>query len=383
MNEGILFVDDDPNILEGYQRKLQHVLRVRTAQGAHLGLREIQEKGPFAVVVADMNMPLMNGIEFLKRVREMAPDTVRMMLTGNSDVKTAMDAVNEGCVFRFLTKPCPSKLMGDSLLAAIQQYRLVTSEKELLAGTLSRTAELLAEVLSWVNPEAFGRTVQLRNTALSIAYQLKVKDEWEIGLAATLSQLGVMAIPGEILVKMDVGAPMTDEEKNVFESIPGVGHDLIERIPRLEDVAKIILYQRKCFNGDGFPSDEVKEANLPLGARILKVANDFHELRATGLDRAECIKQMKGRAGHYDPSVLQIFEQEKTAALAEGRPSQVVPFAFADLQAGAILASPIETSTGRTLIVEGTVVSEALLIRLRKYTETNGIRQPIQILVPG
>ena len=134
MDERILFVDDDPNILEAYQRKLQHVLHVRTAQGPHLGLREIQEKGPFAVVVADMNMPLMNGVEFLKKVREIAPDTVRMMLTSNSDIKTAMDAVNEGAVFRFLTKPCPSTLMGDSLAAAIKQHRLITAEKEVWRG---------------------------------------------------------------------------------------------------------------------------------------------------------------------------------------------------------------------------------------------------------
>ena len=134
MEERILFVDDDPNILEAYHRKLQHVLHVRTAQGPHLGLREIEEKGPFAVVVADMNMPLMNGVEFLARVREFAPETVRMMLTGNSDIKTAMDAVNEGCVFRFLTKPCPSKLMGDSLAAAIKQHRLITAEKEVWRG---------------------------------------------------------------------------------------------------------------------------------------------------------------------------------------------------------------------------------------------------------
>ncbi len=143
MHERILFVDDDPNILEAYQRKLQHVLIVHIALGPHVALREIREKGPFAVVVADMNMPLMNGLEFLKKVKNIAPETVRMMLTGNSDIKTAMDAVNEGSVFRFLTKPCPSKLMGDSLVAAIQQYRLITSEKEILEGTLKGTVELL------------------------------------------------------------------------------------------------------------------------------------------------------------------------------------------------------------------------------------------------
>lgn len=381
MDEWILFVDDDPNILEAYQRKLQHVLHVRTAQGPHVGLREIREKGPFAVVVADMNMPLMNGVEFLKEVREIAPDTVRMMLTGNSDVKTAMDAVNEGAVFRFLTKPCPSKLMGDSLIAAIQQYRLITVEKELLEGTLKGTAELLTEVLSWVNPEAFGHTVQLRNTAISIAKKLNVKNQWEIGLAATLSQLGVMAIPQEILLKISRHEELTDSEKKTLDSVPAVGHDLIERIPRLGEVAKIILYHRKRFNGEGFPEDDVRENKIPLGARILKASDDFHGLRASGLSRQECIKEMKDRDGWYDPGVLQALDRDTITSSVQPATTQVMAISFKDLRVGLTLACPIETSAGRALIAAGTVISEALLIRLKKFAETNSLQEPIEIII--
>ena len=381
MNEWILFVDDDPNILEGYQRKLQHVLHVRTAQGPHVGLREIKEKGPFAVVVADMNMPLMTGVEFLKNVQEIAPDTVRMMLTGNSDIRVAMDAVNEGNVFRFLTKPCPSKLMGDSLIAAIEQYRLITAEKELLEGTLKGTAELLTEILSWVNPEAFGRTVQLRNTALSIATKLNANNQWEIGLAATLSQLGVMAIPQEILTKMSQNVALTGEEKLVLESMPAVGHELIERIPRLGDVAKIVLYQNKQFQGGGFPNDAVSQGKIPLGARILKISHDFHELRATGLPRQECIKEMKNRDGWYDPAIMQVLDRDSAAAIASSSAAQVIPISLKDLRTGFTLASPILTANGKTLIAVETPISEALLIRLKKYVETNSIQEPIEVII--
>lgn len=381
MEEWILFVDDDPNILEGYQRKLQHVLHVRTAQGPHLGLREIKDKGPFAVVVADMNMPLMNGIEFLKNVRDMTPDTVRMMLTGNSDIRVAMEAVNEGCVFRFLTKPCPSKLMGDSLVAGIEQYRLVTSEKELLEGTLKGTAELLTEVLSWVDPEAFGRTVQLRNTASNIAAKLDAKNQWEIGLAATLSQLGVMAMPQETLLKAAQGEELTEQEKKTLDSVPGVGHDLIERIPRLAEVANIVLYQRKQFNGEGYPEDNVRENKIPLGARILKVSNDFHELRASGLSREECMGKMKTRDGWYDPVVIQALEREVYVSAAKIGVRQVVPLELKDLRAGLTLAAPVVTVAGRTLIAAGTVISDALLIRLHKCAETNRIQEPIDIVI--
>ena len=380
MNERILFVDDDPNILEGYQRKLQHVLLVRTALGPHAGLREIMEKGPFAVVVADMNMPVMNGVEFLKKVRENAPDTVRMMLTGNADIKTAMDAVNEGNVFRFLTKPCPSKLMGDSLIAAIEQYRLITAEKELLDGTLRGTAELLTEILSWVSPDSFGLTVQLRNTALSIAQKMNVKNLWEIGLAATFSQLGVMAIPQDIMLKISLKAPLTEDEKKVWKSIPAVGHDLIERIPRLAEVAKIVLYQNKHYNGEGFPTDGEIEDKIPIGARILKISSDFHEMRSNGLSRQDCFKEMKRREGWYDPAILQMLDRE-AAATAESAEGKVVPLTLQALRPGLTLASPILTSDEKTLVSVGTQITEAILIRLKKYTETNSIKEPIEVIV--
>ena len=293
MEERVLFVDDDANVLEAYQRKLQHVLRVRTAEGAHAGLREIQEKGPFAVVVADMHMPLMNGIEFLKKVREIAPDTVRIMLTGNADIKLAMEAVNEGCVFRFLTKPCPAALMGESLIAAIRQYRLVTAEKEVLEGTLQGTAELLIEVLSWANPEIFGRAVHLRNLARAITAKMGMGNTWEIELAAMLCQIGMLALPPEILTKATGGEPLDDEEQRTVESVPAIGAELLERIPRLENVARIVMYQNKYFDGSGFPRDHVAGKEIPLGSRVLKVAADYLQLRSGGLSRADSVKALQ------------------------------------------------------------------------------------------
>src|SRR4051812_10280575 len=92
----ILFVDDDPNILAGYQRTLRKRYSVATALSADEGLALIESDGPFAVVVADMQMPGTNGIQFLRKAQEKAPDSIRLMLTGNADQKTAIDAVNEG-----------------------------------------------------------------------------------------------------------------------------------------------------------------------------------------------------------------------------------------------------------------------------------------------
>jgi len=381
MNDQILFVDDDPNLLEAYERKLQHVLHIRTARGPHLGLRELREEGPFAVVVADMNMPLMNGIEFLKKVRELAPDTVRMMLTGNADIKTAMAAVNEGNVFRFLTKPCPSKVMGDSLVAAIQQYRLITAEKEILEGTLNGTAELLTEILSWTSPDTFGRAVQLRNTVQTITAKLGTENSWEIELAATLCQIGMLAIPTETLAKMTEGAILNDKERMAMESVPAVGHELLGRIPRLEDVAKIVLYQNKFFNGEGFPDDQVARNGIPLGSRILKVAADYHTLRSSGLSRQESLKTLQSRDGWYDPAVLSVFGMGALLVDDPADTDRILALPLKELKHGAALASPIRTADGHILVVAGAIITDALLVRLHKYAATTGVTEPIEVFI--
>jgi len=382
VEERVLFVDDDANVLEAYQRKLQHVLRVRTAEGAHAGLREIQEKGPFAVVVADMHMPLMNGIEFLKKVREIAPDTVRIMLTGNADIKLAMEAVNEGCVFRFLTKPCPAALMGESLIAAIRQYRLVTAEKEVLEGTLQGTAELLIEVLSWANPEIFGRSVHLRNLARAITAKMGMGNTWEIELAAMLCQIGMLALPPEILTKAIGGESLDDEEQRTVESVPAIGAELLERIPRLENVARIVMYQNKYFDGSGFPRDRVAGKEIPLGSRVLKVAADYLQLRSRGLSRMDSVKALQDQEEKYDPAVLAVFSKiPAVVAPPEADKGKVISIAFKDLGPGTTLAAPILTTQGRTLVARGTVMTSAYLVRLRKYAAVQGIREPIEVII--
>src|SRR5208282_667625 len=100
MTTRILCVDDDSNILLGYQRALRKQFQIDVALGGAEGLAAVRDQGPYAVIVADMRMPAMNGVQLLAKVREIAPDTVRMMLTGNADQQTALQAVNQGHIFR-------------------------------------------------------------------------------------------------------------------------------------------------------------------------------------------------------------------------------------------------------------------------------------------
>src|SRR5258708_28798973 len=100
--EKILFVDDEPNVVEAYQRSLRRDFQNAIATSGAQALEMIAAGGPYAVVVSDMRMPEMDGVQFLTKASELAPDTVRIMLTGNADQQTAIEAVNQGHIFRFL-----------------------------------------------------------------------------------------------------------------------------------------------------------------------------------------------------------------------------------------------------------------------------------------
>ena len=102
----ILCVDDEPNVLLALERQFRKQFEIQTAVGSELGLKAIVENGPYAVVVSDLRMPVMDGNRFLAQVRKLSPDTVRVMLTGQADLADAITAVNEGHIFQFLTKPC-------------------------------------------------------------------------------------------------------------------------------------------------------------------------------------------------------------------------------------------------------------------------------------
>lgn len=130
MRNRVLFVDDDPKILAAFRRQLRKKIDIETVGSGSDGLKAIQSGDPFSVVVTDYCMPEMNGIEFLTRVREVAPETVRMLLTGSADLNAAIQAVNQGNIFRFLTKPCSPEALIEALLTGIKEYRQSHKERK-------------------------------------------------------------------------------------------------------------------------------------------------------------------------------------------------------------------------------------------------------------
>lgn len=132
MTDQILFVDDDKHALDGYKRLLHGRFNIETATSGAQGIAAIHLLGPFAVVISDMRMPGMNGAEFLARVREIAPQTVRMLLTGHKDHNRVIEAVNEGQIFQYLNKPCTQNALLRSILLGLAQYHTNMESSDLI-----------------------------------------------------------------------------------------------------------------------------------------------------------------------------------------------------------------------------------------------------------
>lgn len=377
----ILFVDDDPCLLDGVRRALGRQFSLDTALGPEAGLRQLSSHGPYAVLVADMLMPGMSGVDFLERARRLAPDTVPIMLTGDLQLQTATAAVNNGHVFRFLTKPCPPESLAIALEAALGQHRLVLAEREILERTLNGTAKALSDILSILDPASFGLGQKLREYMLAYARHLKIAQTWELELAAMLCQVGYITIPPPVLAKFRAKLSLKTEEKDMLARVPLTGSELLATIPRLEGVARVVLYHNKNFDGAGFPKDGIKGEDIPIGARVLRVLTDLLLLEGRGHTRSQALALMQTGSGLYDPQVLKsisacfdVFFQAN-----ECEKCGTAEITFHDLQAGHMLAESIRTKDGTTVVEANMLVTPMLLEKLRNFAAIHSLNEPIRI----
>ena len=376
MSERILFVDDEPNVLQSIQRQLRKRFDLVTAEGGQEALRALQEQGPFAVIVSDMRMPGMNGVELLSKAKDLYPETVRLMLTGNADQETAMEAVNNGQIFRFLTKPCPQATFVTSLALALRQYRLIVAERELLQKTLKGSVNVLTELLGVANPLAFSSGLRLKSHVIHIAQSLNLTGIWQYEIAALLSQIGCVTIPGDVLTKVFSAQELTSDEEEMYRNHPRAGAALIEKIPRLENVTKMIQYQQLPFDeyGNDLKSSEFEE--VLIGAQILKVVIDFDQHIFRGLKPTEARVAMRKKIHLYNPEILQAL-----STLQVDDQEQFYTLSIKQITEGMIAAEDILAKNGVLIIPKGQTITKTLQQGLKNFSTQVGVVEPIRIQI--
>ncbi len=367
-------------MLESLSLILRKKFDVTLAGSGEEGLTKLREAAPFAAVVSDMRMPVMDGARFLTGVRAAAPDVTRLLLTGEMDIHAAIKAVNEGQIFRFLTKPCPPELLIMSLEGAVEQNRLVRSERELLEKTLQGSIRALCDVLSVANPAAFGRGTRVKRLAGKIAQALDVKEPWAIEVAAMMSQIGYVVLPAATVDRVLGGKPLSPAERQMVDKVPAIARQVVDNIPRLEAVREILDHSLKAFSGVGAtPGDPVRGERIPLGARILRLAFDYDQLEDAVGSRQDILRTLASRAGTYDPRILGVLDDLLVGIDEEGsRPIRLI-----DIHPGMVVMQDIKTSSGTLLMARGNEITPSSLQRLFNFSSSAGIREPILVAGNG
>jgi CheY-like chemotaxis protein len=363
----VLFVDDDDRTLKAFKFSLQRTFDIVTSNDPSEALDLVKNEPNIAVVVSDFKMPRMDGATFLAQVRDISAHTVRILLTGQANTDVAARGVNQGQIFRFLTKPCTRTALSDALKDGLQQFSRVVTEQEVLQSTLHNTVRVLSEALGLANPEAFARAERIRNLALRLAQTLGMKSILDLELATMLSHLGCIGLPRTIFDKINRGIPLASDEEALHAEHPYIGALLIERIPRLEPVASIIAAQLAPYSPD-----------MNKETAVLNMVIRFDTLHISGIPISHIIQELLRDETPYPSDMLEALKH--TAYNLQKFVRTAVK--IRQLKQAMILDSHIETNDGLLLLAKGAELTESTILRLIEISKHKEIIEPIHIFAP-
>lgn len=376
---GILFVDDDYRLLKSFSRMLSPRFYVKIATDAVSAMEILEDEHDFTIVISDYKMPIMSGVDLLSNIKDKYPDMIRILLTGYADLNVALEAVNEGNIFRILQKPCNPKAMAKAIMDGIDIYEKGQAMHELLESTVQESLGIFGDLVSLVKPDVFGRITRILPYVRHMAREMIPSALWEVSTGTRLSMLGFITLPDEIVQKDLNGIALSASEQKLFNEHPAFSSSFIAKIPRMDNVSRIIAYQEKRYDGTGVPKDKLQKKDIPLGARILKACLDLDRHVCSGMGHGEALNALSANEDWYDPDVLGYL----FTALGDQPVLQERQIYMNGLEPGMILTADIVAVKGNTelkLLAAGQELSEMSIAYLRHYTLNYRVPEPIKIM---
>lgn len=316
MKYKVLIVDDEPANLRMLERLFRADHDVITAASGAEAL-EMLSRFDAALIISDQRMPGMTGIEFLQRAANMRPQTVRIILTGYTDVNDLVEAINSGVIYKYITKPWVNTDLRQTVQRAIEHYESIRHQHQLaqenerfrnrLSMAVGGTVNLMTEMIRQRNPAMADHCKRTAHYAAFIGEQFKLDaaEMEQLTFAAQLHEFPHIRLPYEI----GVGTTLMAEQIRSSQASYEEGLRLIECMPELQEAATIIRYQHEHFDGTGFFDGLAKE-QIPFLSRILAVADAFDEINSGRNPALFCTDEevtvwMRERSGTiFDPHVV-------------------------------------------------------------------------------
>jgi CheY-like chemotaxis protein len=349
----ILCVDDEPRVTQALERHLREKFRVLTAASGAAGMDIISRERDIAVVISDMRMPQMDGATFLRHTRALQPTAVRVLLTGQADVAAAIKAINEGQIFRFLTKPCPPDQLLAMVEEAVKQYELTIAEKVLLQRTVVGSIKALADIMALVNPSVVGRAIRLKRRVSALASELALEDRWQVEAAALLSHLGLLSMPESVTRKLAQGQELDARELQRLRAASQAANRLIAHVPRLEPVSALLAEVDAISSGAEPPGHTAAQVQL----QVLKLAIEVDRLESQGMPATLALESVRA-GGEFPERLITALE----ATLQHGSTEmERVEIPVQDLEIGMILDEDILTRKDVLIAPRGCEVTASFL----------------------
>ncbi len=364
----VLCVDDEAAVLAGLRRNLGLHFDVHTADSARQALGILEQSPTFAAVVSDMRMPEIDGVTFLRQVNDRWPDTSRLLLTGQADIASAIAAVNEGRVFRFLTKPCPSELLERAVKDAVRHHELLEAERVLLDQTLRGTIGVMVEAIGLLLPQAAQPLFRMRRLAQRLCYELRISKVWDIDIACVLSYVATLTLPNDVFQQLALGNAQDVEVRSEASRCNAVAQRLAVRIPRLEPVRDLLRRAGSISRGQEISHDQAS-------VWILRVCIDYGQCLTTGLGPELAFGQILARSEHWPPELVRAVTR-LLQALRSGVKRAVM---FEELVPGMIFAEPVTTEAKLLLVPNETEVTEPLIEQLRNFAVLGRLNEPLWV----
>jgi response regulator RpfG family c-di-GMP phosphodiesterase len=418
----ILFVDDEANILASLRRLFRGKgFDVRMAESGKAGL-ELLESEPVDLVISDMRMPEMDGTQLLEQVRARWPDTVRLLLTGYSDVTSIIGAVNRGEIYRYITKPWDDNEIVLIVRQALDRQALEREKKRLEALTVhqneelkllnaslearveARTGELRVanESLQGANDKlknsfitslkVFSTLMEMRGGSLAghsrrvadlsrrIARKLQLDDNevQEVFIAGLLHEIGKVGFADELLAKPV--AMMSQAQLDAYRKHTAQAEQLLLPLSDLRNASELICAQFEHFDGSGFPGG-LSGRDIPMGARILSVASDYDNMQIGTLTQHHLSAEesrtiiVHGSGQRYDPQVVAAFVALLGGPVREVqvRPGEASVMA-SELRAGMVLSRDLIAPSGLLMLSAKHVLDDRLIRKIINFGKAGGLQ---------
>lgn len=385
----VLLIEDD-NQLRALETVLLEQLGHESVpcESAEEGFLQF-EKEPFEFIMLDMVLPGMSGLEFSRKIRQLPRGNEPYILAITSWDENQLGSILDAGANDYIQKPIDMNLFNIRIHIAEQSINNIRERvrmrrqmrdmvtNDIMQGTLQAFIRVITNVLSLMAPAVFGRCVRVAHIAKELAEKVNLQDNWELPAAAMLSQLGYVSIPQDIIAKAMDKSRLTTEDQQLLASHAAQGANLLEEVPRMEHIARIIAYQEKNYDGDGYPKDDVKGDDIPVESRILKIALDLDRLYSKEMPRDEAFQVLSSKTGWYDPTLLRIFSEAPSA-----EKGTVKRIWINQLEDGMIFMENVLSKTNALLVMKGHAVTPSIREQLSNFSKNFHIQQPVEVQVP-